>query len=135
MALAKEMEVVKGKIEEKKLEGGESMDEVCTRSNEIDAKIKGVDAEIEYLGRHLREMRQQSELAEKEGEEALLEKEREKQLKFEKEKLEMKLKYGEKSAELRNGKQGESSGSHAKLPKLSITKYEGTYEQWLPFWN
>ena len=48
-----------------------------------------------------------------------LEKEREKQLKFEKEKLEMKLKYEEKSAELRKEKQGESSGSHAKLPKLS----------------
>ncbi|XP_074629800.1 uncharacterized protein LOC141887949 [Acropora palmata] len=135
VALAKEVDVVKGKIEEKKLEGGESMDEVCTWSSEIDAKIEGVDAEIDYLGRHLREKRQQSELAEKEGEEALLEKEREKQLKFEKEKLEMKLKYEEKSAELRNGKQGESSGSHAKLPKLSITKYDGTYEQWLPFWN
>ena len=135
VALAKEVDVVKGKIEEKKLEGGESMDEVCTWSSEIDAKIEGVDAEIDYLGRHLREKRQQSELAEKEGEEALLEKEREKQLKFEKEKLEMKVQYEEKSAELRNGKQGELSGSHAKLPKLSITKYDGTYEQWLPFWN
>ena len=135
MALAKEVDVVKGKIKEKKLEGGESMDEVCTWSSEIDAKIEGVDVEIDCLGRHLREKREQSELAEKEGEEALLEKEREKQLKFEKEKLEMKLKYEEKSAELRNGKQGESSGSQAKLPKLSITKYDGTYEQWLPFWN
>ena len=134
VALAKEVDVVKGKIEEKKLEGGESMDEVCTWSNEIDAKIEGVDAEIEYLGKHLSETRQQLQLAEKEGEEALLEKEREKQLKFEKEKLEMKLKY-EKSAELGKEKQGESSGSHAKLPKLSITKYDGTYEQWLPFWN
>ena len=111
------------------------MDEVCTWSNEIDAKIEGVDAEIEYLGRLLREKRQPSELAEKEGEEALLEKEREKQLQFEREKLEMKLEYEEKSAELRNGKQGEWSGSHAKLLKLSITKYDGTYEQWLPFWN
>ena len=135
VALAKEVDVVKGKIEEKKLEGGESMDEVCTWSNEIDTKIEGVDAEIEYLGKHLSETRQQLQLAEKEGEEALVEKEREKQLKFEKEKLEMKLKYEEKSAELRKEKQGESSGSHAKLPKLSITKYDGTYEQWLPFWN
>ena len=135
VALAKEVDVVKAKIEEKKLDGSESLEEVCTRSNEIDAKIEGVDAEIEYLGRHLDESRQRLELAKKEGEEALLEKEREKQLKFEKEKLEMKLKYEEKSAELIKGKQGESSGSHAKLPKLSITKYDGTYEQWLPFWN
>ena len=82
VALAKEVDVVKGKIEEKKLEGGELMDEVCTWSNEIDAEIESIDAEIEYVGRHLREKRLQSELAEKEGEEALLEKEREKQLKF-----------------------------------------------------
>ena len=136
VALAKEVDIVKGRIEEKKLDGGESMDEVCVWSSEIDAKIEGVDAEIEYLGRHLSESRQQLELAKKEDEEALLEKEREKQLEFEKEKLEMKLKYEEKSAELRKGKQGGSSaGSQAKLPKLSITKYDGTYEQWLPFWN
>ena len=135
VSLAKEVDVVKGKIEEKKLEGGEPMDEVCAWSNKIDAKIEGIDVEIEYLGKLLREKRQQSELAEKEGEEALLEKEREKQLKFEKEKLEMKLKYEEKSAELRNGKQGESSGSNAKLPKLSSTKYDRKYEQWFPFWN
>jgi len=30
VVLDKEVDVVKGKIEEKKLEGGESMDEVCT---------------------------------------------------------------------------------------------------------
>ena len=136
VALAKGVDIVKGRIEEKKLDGSESMDEVCLWSSEIDAKIEGVDAEIEYLGRHLSESRQQLELAKKEDEEALLEKEREKQLEFEKEKLEMKLKYEEKSAELRKGKQGElSAGLQAKLPKLSITKYDGTYEQWLPFWN
>jgi len=77
VVLAKEVDLIKGKIEEKKLEGGESMDEVCTWSNEIDAKIEGVDVEIEYLGRHLSESRQQLELAKREGKEALLEKERE----------------------------------------------------------
>ena len=64
VALAKEVDIVKGKIEETKLDGGESMDEVCTWSSEIDAKIEGVDAEIEYLGRHLSESGQQLELAE-----------------------------------------------------------------------
>ena len=47
MVLAKEVDVVKGKIEAKKLEGGELMNEVCPWSNDIDAKIEGVDAEIE----------------------------------------------------------------------------------------
>ena len=47
VALAKEVDVVNGRIEEKKLESGQLMDEVCTWSNGIDAKIEGVDAEIE----------------------------------------------------------------------------------------
>ena len=102
VALAKEVDRSQG--EDRRKETGRRWADgwgMCTWSNEIDAKIEGVDAEIEYLGRLLREKRQQSELAEKEGEEALLEKEREKQLKFEKEKLEMKLKYEDKCAELR----------------------------------
>lgn len=61
--LAKEVDEVKVKIEEKKLEEGLSMEEVCTWSNEIDEKIEGVDAEIEYLRKCLNEARQ---LAEKE---------------------------------------------------------------------
>ena len=51
----------------------------------------------------------------------LLAKEKEKQLQFEKQKLDMKLDYEKKSEEFKKGNQGESSGSHAKLPKLSIT--------------
>ena len=130
--LAKEVDEVKVKIEEKKLEEGLSMEEVCTWSNEIDEKIEGVDAEIEYLRKCLNEARQ---LAEKEKEDELRSIEREKQLEFEKEKLEMKLEYEKKSEEFKKGKQGESNGSQAKLPKLSITKFDGTFEQWLPFWN
>lgn len=65
-ALAKELDVVKGRIEEKKLESGQLMDEVCTWCNEIDAEIEGIEAEIELMGKHLSETRQQSQLAEKE---------------------------------------------------------------------
>ena len=134
-ALAKEVDELKVKIEGKKLEEGDSMDEVGGWSNTIDAKIEGVDDEIEHLRKCLSETRQQSQLAKREKEDELLAKEREKQLQFEKEKLDMKLDYEKKSEEFKKGNQGESSGSHAKLPKLSITKYDGTYEQWLPFWN
>ena len=129
--LAKEVDEVKVKIEKKKLEEGLSMEEVCTWSNEIDEKIESVDSEIEYLRKCLDEARQ---LAEKEKDE-LQSTEREKQLEFEKEKLEMKLEYEKKSEEFKTGKQEESNGLHAKLPKLSITKFDGTFEQWLPFKN
>ena len=47
----------------------------------------------------------------------------------------MKLEYEQKSEELKEEKQEEPSGSHAKLPKLTTTKFGGTFEQWLPFWN
>lgn len=135
VALVKEVDEVKARIEQKKLGDGESAEEVCSWSSEIDTNIEGVDAEIEYLGKYLREANQQSKLAEKEIADALLAKEREEQLKFEKEKLDMKLEYEKKAEEFKKGKQGESSVSHAKLPKLSITQFDGTFEQWLPFWN
>ncbi|XP_068671433.1 uncharacterized protein [Montipora foliosa] len=123
-ALAREVDEIKVKIEARKLEEGASIDEVGVWSSEINAKIEGVDVEIEYLRKFLSEMKEQSQLVE-----------REKQVEFEKEKLEMKLEYEKKSEEFKKGKQGEWSGSRAKLPKLSITKFDGTFEQWLPFWN
>ena len=76
-----------------------------------------------------------SRTAEKQSEKATIAEEREHQLAFEKEKLEMKLEYKRKSEEFKKGKQGETTGTNAKLPKLSITKFDGTFDQWLPFWN
>ena len=84
------------------------------------------------------ELRQKSKLAEKESEDAIVTKEREEQLEFERKKLELKLEFEKKSEELGgNSKKGKSgdSGMHAKLPKLSRTKFDGSFEQWLPFWN
>lgn len=55
--LVKEVDEIKVKIEEKKLEKGFLMDEVCKWSNEIDEKIEGVDVEIEYFRKCLSEVR------------------------------------------------------------------------------
>ena len=133
--LAKEADEIKLKIEEKKITSGEQMDEVCAWSDGIDKVVQGVDAEIEHLEKCLGEAKQKSRTAEKESEKATIAEEREHQLAFEKEKLETKLEYERKSEEFKKGKQGETSGTHAKLPKLSITKFDGTFEQWFPFWN
>ena len=123
------------KIDAKKLREGDSIEEVGEWSSGKDEKIEGLDIEVEYLRKCLSEARQRSQLAEKEKEDELRAIEREKQLQIEKEKLEMKLEYEKKSEEFKRGKQGEQSGSHTKLPKPSITKFGGTFEQWLPFWN
>ena len=133
--LGKEANKIKLKIEERKVASGEQMEEVCAWSDGIDKVVEGVDAEIEHLGKCLGEAKQKSRIAEKESKKVTIAEEREHQLAFEKEKLEMKLEYERKSEEFKKGKLGETSGTHAKLPKLSITKFDGTFEQWLPFWN
>jgi hypothetical protein len=58
-------------------------------------------------------------------------------LKYDKEKLELQLLYEKKMAEER----GKQHSDHAlkpmnvRLQKLQITKFEGTYSDWLRFWN
>ena len=51
----------------------------------------------------------------------------------------MKLEYEKKSEEFKTSKKGKGlpgdSGMHVKLPKLSITKFDGSFDQWLSFWN
>lgn len=101
VCLAKEADEVKLKIEEKKIAKGEQMDEVCAWSNEIDKVIEGVDAEIEYLGKCLGEVKKKSQMAEKESEKATIAKEREEQLAFEKAQWEMKLDYEKKIRRIR----------------------------------
>ena len=91
-ALAREVDEIKVKIEARKLEEGASIDEVGVWISEINAKIEGVDVEIEYLRNFLSEMKEQSQLVE-----------REKQLEFEKEKLEMKLEYEKRCEEFKKG--------------------------------
>ncbi|KAK3730894.1 hypothetical protein QZH41_012605 [Actinostola sp. cb2023] len=61
--------------------------------------------------------------------------ERQRQLEFERAQLELKFEYQKKGEELKQSKQGDATTSYAKLPKLTITKFNGTFEEWLSFWN
>ncbi|PFX28961.1 hypothetical protein AWC38_SpisGene6275 [Stylophora pistillata] len=70
VCLAKEAQEIKLKFEEKKIAKGEQMDEVCAWSNEIDKVIEGVDPEIEYLGKCLREANKSWRDINSEGEES-----------------------------------------------------------------
>jgi hypothetical protein len=58
-------------------------------------------------------------------------------LKFDKEKLELKLYYEKKIVEEQAKKPGESGPQkpNVRLQKLEITKFDGTYKDWLRFWN
>ena len=135
VALAKQADEINIKVEQEKLAKGEALEEVCTWGCGIDKRIESVDTAIEHLGKCLREAKMQSQLTEKENEGALAAKEMEQQLEFERQKLEMKLEYERKSEELKKEKSGDSGNAQAKLPKLSITKFDGSFENWLSFWN
>ena len=104
VALAKQADEIKMKVEQEKLAKGEALEEVCTWGCGIDKRIESVDTEIEHLGKCLREAKMQSQLTEKENEGALAAKEMEQQLEFERQKLEMKLEYEKKSEELKKRK-------------------------------
>lgn len=99
--LAKEADKIKLKIEGTKIPRSEKMDQVCTWSGKIDKSIEGVDAEIKHLGEFLGEVKQKSQMAEKESEKATITKEREQHLAFEKEKLKTKLEYEKTSEEFK----------------------------------
>ncbi|KAK3716737.1 hypothetical protein QZH41_006308 [Actinostola sp. cb2023] len=133
--LSREVGDYKLKIEEGKLASGQSAEEVCAWSEEIDNKLERVDEEIEYLAKCLTECKQHDSISTKEKEISLLALERQRQLEFERAQLELKFEYQKKGEELKKSKQGDATTSYAKLPKLTITKFNGTFEEWLSFWN
>ena len=59
---------------------------------------------------------------------------------FEREQMEMKLEFERQLEETKAKQQpvekaNQSKQRTTKPPKLQITKFNGTYEAWLPFWN
>ena len=93
--------------------------------------IDEVDLQVADLTRYLEEIGTKEKTQKLEEEEAILAKRREDELQFEKLKLEQKSKL--QSLDQPTAKS--PSKGNVKMPKLVITKYDGTYEKWLSFWN
>lgn len=125
------IEDLKLDIEKGKLEAGKSIDEVDEWGKIIEQTIDDVDKEVEDLNRHLEEAGAKAINKKREEEEALLAKRREDELNFEKLKLEQKSKMQSPDQPAEKP----LSKGNVKMPKLVITKYDGTYEKWLSFWN
>ena len=131
-ALAKiiiSVEELKMQIQKAKLEADESVEDVQKWGGELEARIDEADGQMVYLVRCLSEAANTEERVKREEEEVLLARKREKEIQFEKKKLEeiSKLKLADQAA-VKPARE-----SHAKLPKLVITKYNGKYETWLSF--
>ena len=117
-----------------KIEGDEYATAFTSWSEEIESKIAMVDEDVDRLAAFLTETEQRE-----------TEKARQEQLEFEKELIERKFKYHKEleekdqqdsiSAESQDAKQTQGTSTAAKLPKLTITKFDGTFLDWNRFWG
>ena len=127
--LARQADELKVKIEQARLTEGGNLDDVSTWSVEIKEKLETVDIEVAHLAKWLDEAEYEASLATQESKEAFLAKERKQQFDFEGAQHELKFEYEKKAEELRKTSNQQTSKTNcAKLPKLSITKFDGTFE-------
>ena len=125
------IEDLKVDIEKVKLEAGEIVENVQKWGATIEQRTDEADLEISDLTCSLEEAATRAEDYKREKEKTLLDRQREEELEFEKLKLEQKAKI----QQTEQAAAKPASKSNVKMPKLIITKYDGTYEKWLSFWN
>ena len=125
------IEDLKLDIEKGKLEATESIEDVKAWGATIEKTIDEIDLQVADLTRCLDEVETKEKYQKREEEDAILAKKREDELQFEKLKFEQKSKM----QSLNQSTAKPPSNGNVKMPKLVITKYEGTYEKWLSFWS
>lgn len=134
--------VLKDKVEEvhelkvKVIEKGANADEIRKENEEIETNIDAIETTVSELDAAIKQAKQLDMRNAREEEEHLatqMRKQRhEDEMKFEEAKLQQKLQYEKKLDEGRT-KQGQTGNT--KLPKLVITKFNGTHTDWFRFWN
>ena len=137
-ALVKEIEALKLGVEQAMFNDGEGPENVAEWSEKIEDVVAEVDDGIKLMSNWLEKTKHDANQHKREEEEASQARAREEQLKFESQKLKMKLEYERKLEETKANHpivETEGSTGRTKLPKLQITKFKGTYEEWLPSWN
>ena len=125
------VEDLKMDIEKGMLEAAESIEDVKAWGASIEKTIDEVDSQVAGLTRYLEDIGTKEKTQKLEEKEAILAKRREDELQFEKLKFEQKSKL----QSLDQPSARPPSKGNVKMPKLVITKYDGTYEKWLSFWN
>ena len=125
------IEDLKLDIKKGKLEAAESIEDVKAWGATIEETIDEIDLQVADLTRCLEEVETKEKNQKREEEEAILAKKREEELQFEKLKFEQKSKLQSLNQSIAKP----PSNGNVKMPKLVITKYDGTYEKWLSFWN
>ena len=139
-ALVKEVDALKLRVEQTMFEAGKSAEDVGSWSSSIEEPIAEADEEVSRLEKWLVETNEEIEHRKQKDEEERKARAREEELKFEREQMEMKLEFERQLEETKAKQQpvektNQTEQRTTKLPKLQITKFNGTYEAWLPFWN
>ena len=123
------VDTLKNTIEEKKFAKGEREEEIATWSQGIEEHLEKADDTTRRLQKAIKTIDMQEE------EEQAVEKHKQNMV-FERELLEQKEQFEKNREEQRAVAQTtEHHSSAAKLPKLTITKFNGRLEEWLPFWG
>jgi hypothetical protein len=145
---------LKEEIEEIKFTDNDSEENIRNWAEEIESRISEADNKVSEIRERLNEIKETERAAAEETERVAIDIKRQKQLEFEKQKFELEqaAKDEERKRELKHktellnkqleyqksietsAKEQEKSTS-IKLPKLPVTKFNGNFENWLPFWN
>ena len=100
---------------------------------DIDGEIDETDNEMLFLSQYLQNVEMKSENENVKKKKIQLNEQREEELYLEKRKLEQQANLGSNAEKAANPEQAKVSS--VKMPKLIISKYDGSYERWLSFWN
>ena len=145
---------LKEEIEEIKFTNDESEENVRAWASGIELNINEADKKVRELRQRLSDIEEIERDKAQESERAAAEIERQKQLEFERQKyeLEQEAKDEERKRELKHKAELLSQqleyqksiektvkkpdqNAAIKLPKLLVTKFDGNFANWLPFWN
>ena len=135
---------LKQEIEEKKFIAGDSEENITEWSESMEKTIALGDEKVKELNEYIQRLKaeqRQKECAQEQENKRLLDEEnyarqqafekqeRENQFAFERELLKQKLQFQHEVKE-----SAATKSSSAKLPKLVITPFNGSYHDWLRFW-
>ena len=125
-------------VQEKRIQEGDEIDEIQAWSLDIEKRLEEFDETMDLLRKAIESLNEQTAREARQIEQKM-EDQRRKQLheieiSHEEKKLELRRKYKKKMEEsqFKSMKEGKQS---VKLPKLVITKFQGTHLDWQRFWN
>ena len=125
-------------VQEKRIQEGDEIDEIQAWSLDIEKRLEEFDETMDLLRKAIKSLNEQTAREARQIEQKM-EDQRRKQLheieiSHEEKKLELRRKYVKKMEEI-HFKSMKEDKQNVKLPKLVITKFQGTHLDWQRFWN